>query len=37
MCDEANADWQLLSYDDILDDYTPTGSEHFDDFWINEW
>lgn len=37
MCDEANADWQLLSYDDILDDYTPTGSEHFDDFWIDEW
>ena len=37
MCDAANAKWQLLSYEDILDDDSPTGSEHFDDFWINEW
>ena len=37
MCDAANADWRLLSYDDILEDDSPTGSEHFDDFWIYEW
>ena len=34
-CEEAN--WELLSYDNILKDYSPTGSELFDEFWINEW
>ena len=37
MCYSAHADWKLLSYDEILDDNTPTGSEHFDDFWIYKW
>ena len=37
MCDSAYADWKLLSFDDVMDDDTPTGSEHFDDFWIYKW
>ena len=37
MCDSAYADWKLLSFDDVMDDDTPTGSEHFDDFWIYNW
>ena len=36
-CEASDAPWNLLSYDEVLDDNTPTGSEHFDDFWINEW
>ena len=35
MCKAAN--WGLLSYDDVLNDNSPTGSELFDEFWINEW
>lgn len=35
MCKKAK--WELLSYDNVLEDYTPTGSELFDEFWINEW
>lgn len=35
MCKEA--EWQLLSYDNVLEDYSPTGSELFDEFWINKW
>ena len=37
MCEESKGKWNLLSYDDVFEDYTPTGSEHFDDFWINKW
>lgn len=37
MCDASNVKWRLLSYDNVLDDYSPTGSELFDDFWINKW
>ena len=37
MCKDYYPNWKVLSFEDILDDTTPTGSEHFDDFWIYKW
>lgn len=37
MCNSSKPKWGLISFDDVLEDKSPTGSEHFDDFWINEW
>ena len=37
-CKDAKADWGLLSFEQVIDDdYTPTGSDLFDDFWIKSW
>ena len=37
MCNDYYPKWKVRSFEDILDDRTPTGSEHFDDFWIYKW
>lgn len=33
-----NTNWGLLSFYEVIDfDYTPTGSDLFDEFWVKDW
>ena len=37
MVETKDSNWNLISFETILEDITPTGNEQFDDFWIHNW